>query len=95
LLKRADLDWEELLSRYTGDVIAHQIGNLARSLTRWSKDAGARLGQDLAEYLLFESALLPPRLEVETFLDAVDQLRNDVDRLAARLQHVSAASGHA
>ncbi|MDE2345576.1 MAG: SCP2 sterol-binding domain-containing protein [Gammaproteobacteria bacterium] len=95
LLKRADLDWEELLSHYTGDVIAHQVGNLARSLNRWGRDVTARAGQDLAEYLVYESEVLPPRLEVEIFLDAVDQLRNDVDRLAARLQHISADTGHA
>ncbi|MDE2235839.1 MAG: SCP2 sterol-binding domain-containing protein [Gammaproteobacteria bacterium] len=95
LLKRADLDWEELLSHYTGDVIAHQVGNLARSLNRWGRDVTARAGQDLAEYLVYESGVLPPRLEVEIFLDAVDQLRNDVDRLAARLQHISADTGHA
>jgi len=86
LLKQADLDWEELLSRYLGDVAAHQIGSLARGFMRWGKDAASRLGQDMAEYLVYESAMLPPRHEVESFLDEVDKLKSDVDRLAARLQ---------
>lgn len=90
LLKQADLDWEELLSRYVGDIAAHQIGNLARRLLHWGRDASARLGQDLAEYLVYESGALPPRHEVEAFLDSVDRLKNDVERLAARLQKFAA-----
>lgn len=89
LLKQADLDWEELLSRYVGDVAAHQIGNLAHGLLRWGKDAGERFGQDLAEYLVYESASLPARHEVTAFLDGVDHLRSDVDRFAVHLQQLS------
>ena len=92
LLKQADLDWEELLSRYVGDVAAHQIGNLARGLLRWGRDAGERLAQDLAEYLQYESSALPPRHEVEVFLDSVDRLRSDVDRLAARFEQLGRKS---
>lgn len=94
LLKQADLDWEELLSRYVGDIAAHQIGNLARGFRRWSKDAVSRLGQDLAEYLQYESRDLPPRHEVEAFLDAVDHLKSDVDRLAAHLQRLAGNTKH-
>ncbi len=32
LLKSAQIDFEEILSQYTGDVIANQIGNIARNL---------------------------------------------------------------
>jgi ubiquinone biosynthesis protein UbiJ len=92
LLKQADLDWEELLSRYVGDIAAHQIGNLARRLLRWGRDAGARLGQDLAEYLQYESSALPPRREVENFLDGVDRLKNDVERIAAQLERLTRRS---
>jgi ubiquinone biosynthesis protein UbiJ len=94
LLKQANLDWEELLSRYVGDVAAHQIGSLARGFLRWSKDAADRIGQDMAEYLVYESDLLPPRHAVESFLDEVDKLNSDVDRLAARLQRLVKNTPH-
>ena len=93
LLKQADLDWEELLSRYTGDVAAHQIGNVFRSLRSWGKDAGERLGRDLAEYLQYESRDLPPRREVEAFLAGVDRLRDDAERLEARFKRAAARAG--
>lgn len=89
LLKQADLDWEELLSHYVGDIASHQIGNLARGLARWGRDAMQRLGQDIAEYLQYESQTLPPRHEVEAFLAGVDHLKSDVDRLTARLQRLA------
>jgi len=61
LLKHADLDWEELLAQRIGDVAAHQIGNAVRGFMGWSRDAGSRLGQDVADYLHYESRQLPPR----------------------------------
>lgn len=89
LLKQADLDWEELLSRYVGDVAAHQIGNAVRDLMSWGRDAAGRLSRDLAEYLQYESRDLPPRHEVQDFLNGVDRLRDDAERLAARLQRAA------
>lgn len=89
LLKQADLDWEELLSRFTGDVAARQLGNLARGLKHWGRDAAERLGRDFAEYLQYESRDLPPRREVQGFLDQVDRLRDDAERLDARLKRAA------
>ncbi|MGE5626197.1 MAG: SCP2 domain-containing protein [Bacillota bacterium] len=95
LLKQAHVDWEELLSRQIGDVAAHQIGNLVRGLHRWGRDSAERLGQDLADYLHYESGSLPPRHEVEGFLSGVDRLRDDVERLSARVQRFAQKAGPA
>lgn len=89
LLKQAHLDWEELLSRHVGDVAAHQLGNALRSLHRWGRDAAGRLGQDLADYLRYETGTLPPRHEVDGFLSDVDRLRDDVERLSARVDQAA------
>ena len=86
LLKHADLDWEELLAQRVGDVAARQIGNAVRGFLGWSRDASSRLGQDLADYLHYESRDLPPRHEVQGFLSGVDRLRDDAERLNARLK---------
>lgn len=86
LLKHADLDWEELLAQRVGDVAARQIGNAVRGFLGWSRDAGSRLGQDVADYLHYESRDLPPRHEVQGFLAGVDRLRDDAERLNARLK---------
>ena len=77
------------LSRYVGDAAAHQIGNAVRDLMSWGRDAAERLSKDLAEYLQYESRDLPPRHEVQDFLNNVDKLRDDAERLAARLQRAA------
>lgn len=36
LLQQIDIDLEELLSKYTGDIIAHQVGKLAKKIKKTS-----------------------------------------------------------
>ncbi|MCU7842321.1 MAG: SCP2 sterol-binding domain-containing protein [Candidatus Thiodiazotropha sp. (ex Monitilora ramsayi)] len=84
-LSALDIDWEEQLSHFTGDVIAHEVGNLARSLGHWGKRQSSIWDQNLQEYLQEELRLLPTRLELAPFLDEVDRLRDDTERLDARI----------
>ena len=91
LLAAADIDLEEELSRHVGDVVAHQVGNAVRGLRRWGREALHRLELDSGEYLVEEQRLVPSRSEVTEFLDAVDTLRADLDRLEQRLQRVQAS----
>ena len=88
ILSAVDLDWEEQLSRITGDVVAHQTGKLARKVTQFIKNSHNTLQQDVSEYLQEEVRLLPARTEVDYFLEEVDQLRADVDRLSARVDRL-------
>ena len=82
---RMDLDPEEALARRIGDVPAHEIVRGARGLGGWMRDAGAALLADVSEYLHHEAALTPRREDVERFARAVDDLRDDVERLEARI----------
>lgn len=88
ILREMDIDWEEQLSRLVGDVAAHQVGNLARDTLAWGAKSVDTLSRDLSEYLQEESRQLPQRDEVDAFLAAVDSLRNDVERLAARVKRL-------
>jgi ubiquinone biosynthesis protein UbiJ len=91
LLEAARPDIEEELSRLVGDVAAHHLARVAREATRYGRHVAETLAQDTAEYLTEESRDLPPRFEVEEFLAGVDQLRESVDRLEAR---IAAAERH-
>jgi ubiquinone biosynthesis protein UbiJ len=90
---RLDIDWEEQLSRLTGDVAAHQIGNLARGFFNWGKQLNQTASLNLKEYLEEEVRLVPGRYEMEPFLEDVDRLRDDVERLEARIQRLSGSKG--
>lgn len=88
LLARTDWDWEEQLSRVTGDVFAHQAGRLAARVGQLWRDSRETLAGDCSEYLQEEARLLPTRIEVTYFLDDVDRLRDDAERLAARVERL-------
>ncbi len=79
-------DAEEELSLLIGDVAAHRLGRLARGALGWTRNAGATLLQDVGEYFSHERGDLVSRNEGEQFLRGVDALREDVDRLDARLE---------
>ena len=85
LLKAAQPDLEEELSRVVGDVAAHQIGNAARSALGFARRAQDTFMQNVAEYLQEEGRDVPNRTEAEEFLQGVDKVRDDVERLEARL----------
>ncbi|MCB1867561.1 MAG: SCP2 sterol-binding domain-containing protein [Gammaproteobacteria bacterium] len=85
ILGSMNIDWEEQLSRFTGDLIAHRIGNLFRTAQEWGTNSVATLYLDVQEYLQEELHLLPGRLEIEHFVGGVDTLRDDVERLQVRI----------
>jgi ubiquinone biosynthesis protein UbiJ len=79
-------DPEEELSVLLGDVAAHRLGRLARGTLDWTRNAAATLLQDVGEYFSHERGDLVSREEGEQFLRGVDALREDIDRLEARLE---------
>jgi len=83
-----DLDWEEPLARVFGDPVGHVLARTFRAAHAWHLDVLKTFAANSAEYLQEESRLLPVRAEVEAFLDAVDIMRHDVDRLATRIQRL-------
>ena len=91
LLLRPDL--EEELSGFIGDVPAHQIGRFARMARGWTHRAARTTAQNLAEYLGHERQHLIPRNEGDQFLRGVDAVREDVDRLEARIDLLAQQRG--
>jgi len=85
LFAAARPDFEEELSRLTGDAAAHHLAGLARSAFAFGQRAFDTFARNTAEYLTEESRDLPARPEVETLLAGIDRLREDVDRFEARL----------
>ena len=86
LLRAAQPDFEEELSRLVGDVTAHQIGNLVRAASGWGRKTAETLAANVSEYLQEESRDLVTPTELEEFLASVDELRESADRLQARVE---------
>jgi len=85
LFKAARPDLEEELSRLVGDVAAHHLANVARGAIDFGRRAADTFARNMGEFLTEESRDLPARPEVEAWFEQVDRLREDADRLEARL----------
>jgi ubiquinone biosynthesis accessory factor UbiJ len=88
-------DPEEELSLVIGDVPAHQLARFARGALAWSARAADTAWRSTADYLAHERADLVPRHEGEQFLRGVEALREDLDRLAARIELLARRRGAA
>lgn len=95
LLDNLDIDWEEHLSRLSGDVVAHHLGDLFRGLQHWGQQARQVIGRNLTEYLQQESQQLVTHELVDEFIGEVDSLRDDSERLQARIALLQQRLQHA
>ena len=84
-----DPDWEEGITRMFGDVIGVQLSRFLRGGLDLAKNARESMERNISEYLREESRQLVTRAEVDQFLDSVDDLRDDVARLEARVRRLS------
>ena len=87
ILSEVDIDWETLLAKYVGDMVADQAGRIAYIGTEWVKENQQTMQSSTSAYLTEEAGLLPAEEEVNHYLDQVDALRMSVDRLEARINH--------
>ena len=93
ILDELDIDWEEQVSHLTGDIVAHQLGNLARRGRHALRHGLNTLEQDIGEYLQEELRVLPTRIETENFSNDVTRIGMDVERLEARVKRLQSARG--
>lgn len=91
LFDQLDIDLEEQVSKYTGDVVAHKVGNLFRSAHHWHQESINSIKLNVAEFLQDESKDLPPEPEINIFTQQVDQLKEDVERTEAKVQSLDDA----
>lgn len=88
LLGFAAPDIEEELSGLVGDAAAHRMGVVARGVRNWARNARSTMTTNVREYLQEESRDVPSRYETDRFSSKVNSLRDDVDRLEARLNRL-------
>ena len=88
ILRHVEIDWEEHLSYWIGDIAAHQVGRVFRSTRAYLRETRKSIGMNISEYLRYEKEILPHSEEVAGFVSAVDVLRNDAERLQQRLDRL-------
>jgi len=88
LAERFDPDWQQPFAAVFGDVLGVQIANTFAGALKQARHAGGNLARTTAEYLVEESRDVVGRNELGAFHDDVDALRDDVERLVARVSRI-------
>ena len=88
LAGRFDPDWQQPFVAVFGDVIGVQVANAMRSALRQARKAAGNLAESAAEYVTEESRDVVGRAELNAFHDDVDAIRDDVERIAARIRRL-------
>ncbi len=78
-------DWQQPFVEVFGPVIGIQLANAAAAALRGARGLAGGLARSGAEYLVEESRDVVGRAELAAFNDDVDAIRDDVERLAARV----------
>lgn len=89
VLQDLELDWEYEASRWLGPVGAQLLGTGVRTPSRWLRESGDSLRQDLADYLTEESRALVGQQEAEARFSEIDDLKLALDRLEARIERLA------
>jgi ubiquinone biosynthesis protein UbiJ len=85
MLSHIDIDWEEQLSRLVGDTPATFISKGLQSALNIGKSIVESIRRNTEEYIHHEAKLCPRPEDLESFYQHIATLRNDVDRLEAKL----------
>ena len=88
LFAQLDINLEQLLARYAGDTVAHNISQFFRAGQDWSKESIETFRLNASEFLQEETRDLPAGPEVDIFYAQVDELRTDFDRLQSRIERL-------
>lgn len=93
--QQIDIDWEYGLSQFVGDITASQIGQGLRSLFSFAKQAASAFLDNGSQFLREDAKILPQQWQVDDYVEEVQELRSDIERLEARIarlqQHDAAA----
>lgn len=88
LASRFDPDWQLPFVRVFGEILGVQVANTLRSALQHARRGASDLAHTAAEFVTEESRDVVPRAELDAFHDDVDVMRDDVERLAARVQRL-------
>lgn len=92
LFDSLEIDWEGHLARFTGDVIAHQVGSMLTRGQSFAEHLHDSMQKNTTEYLQEELRVLPTAEELKNFYEDIDTLLLDVERLEAQIRLLDTSS---
>ena len=93
IFRNLDVDWEEHISHWIGDNLAHKSGRTVNKTINLIRNVDSTIKSNISEYLRYEKEVLINKNELSEFNDSVDKLRDDVERLKAKINRISETIG--
>lgn len=88
IFRHLEWDVEADLAPWVGDIIAHRLTRLGRSLQQHLRQGASNLAANLSEYARDETGFLVAEARLENFNTQVSTLRDDLARLEKRIQQL-------
>jgi ubiquinone biosynthesis protein UbiJ len=85
MAKRFAPDWDAAFARHLGPTLGPQIGRALADGLQAARGGAQSFAETASEYVREESRDVASRHELEEFADDVDQLRDGVERVEARI----------
>ncbi len=88
LFRHIHIDWEAHLAQLTGDTLAHQITYHSKQFKSVACRIVSQLKNTLKDYVFHEARYLPTTEDIEQLYLDIAVLKQDVERLEARIQQL-------
>ena len=93
LFKHIQIDWEAHLAQLTGDTLAHQIAYHTKQLKNVTHRIVGQLKNTVKDYVFHEARYLPTTEDIEQLYLDIAVLKQDTERLEARIKRLQLQSG--
>lgn len=93
LAARFDPDWQQPFVKAFGEILGVQIAQALRAALLQARRSARDLAETAAEFVTEETRDVVAAAELEAFHDDVDVIRDDVERLAARVARLQQRQG--
>jgi ubiquinone biosynthesis protein UbiJ len=93
LLKGFDPDWDKPFADVFGSIVGPQIARIIREAFQTGTTLAKKFARDAADFVTEESRDVLGKAELAAFNDDVDHLRDDAERLIARVERLHGRLG--
>ena len=92
--QRFDPDWDKPFADALGPIFGPQLARMMREAFRGATRVAGNMARDAAEFVTEESRDVVAKAELEAFHDDVDAVRDQAERLIARVARLPAQGGN-
>ena len=94
IFEEIDVDWEGHLAHFTGDVVAHQVNRFVKRGVRFKQQLKSSLQHNFSDFIQEEANITPPKEALDDFMNDIDTLSMEVERLEAHIYQLLSTFAH-